>query len=311
MTDNYTHESVLLQRAVDALVVSKTGIYIDCTFGRGGHSQKILSCLDTNGKLYALDRDPQAVAAAEPMMSKDDRLVVQHGNFNELADFAAGLSKVGEISGVLFDLGVSSPQLDDASRGFSFMHDGPLDMRMDNSSGVTAEQWLSRAKEEEITEIFFRFGEEKFARRMSRAIVTERAKQRITTTGQLAELVKNANPAWERDKHPATRAFQAIRIYINDELGAISQGLNQALEILSIGGRLVVISFHSLEDKIVKKFMSLQTKGDNFPRSVPVRHSELNPRLKLIGKPIRASVAEIEGNPRSRSAILRVAEKIA
>ncbi len=311
MTKELNHETVLLQQAVDALLVDSAGNYFDCTFGRGGHSRQILSNLDTSGNLFALDRDPDAVKVGAALASKDQRLEVHYGNYTALKVIAWLHSVSGNVSGVLFDLGVSSPQLDDSSRGFSFMRDGPLDMRMDTTTGQTASEWINLAMEAEIADVLWRYGEERFSRRMAKAVVKARAKRPITTTGQLAEIFKQANPAWEKDKHPATRAFQAIRIFINNELDALSEALEQALDVLSVGGRLVVISFHSLEDKIVKKFISLQTKGDNFPRGVPVRYSELNPRLKIIGKPVRVSAAEIKLNPRSRSAVLRVAEKIA
>jgi len=300
-----------LQQAVDALLVDSSGNYFDCTFGRGGHSQKILSNLNTSGNLFALDRDPDAVKVGASMASNDQRLEVHYGNYTALRVIAWLHSVSGNVNGVLFDLGVSSPQLDDSSRGFSFMQDGPLDMRMDTTTGQTAAEWINSAKEVEIADVLWRYGEERFSRRMAKAVVEARTKKPIITTGELAEIIKQANPAWEKNKHPATRAFQAIRIFINNELDALSDGLEQALDVLSVGGRLVVITFHSLEDKIVKKFISLQTKGDNFPRGLPVRHNELNPRLKIIGKPVRVSDAEMKMNPRSRSATLRVAEKIA
>lgn len=311
MLENHVHESVLLQQAVDALLVNSSGNYFDCTFGRGGHSRQILSNLDTGGNLFALDRDPDAVKVGATLAYEDQRLEVHYGNYTALRVIAWLHAVSGNVNGVLFDLGVSSPQLDDSSRGFSFTHDGPLDMRMDTTTGQTASDWINTAMEAEIADILWRYGEERFSRRMAKAVVKERAKHPITTTLQLAEIIKHANPAWEKNKHPATRAFQAIRIYINNELDSLTEGLEQALDVLTVGGRLVVISFHSLEDKIVKKFISLQTKGDNFPRGLPVRHSELKPRLKVIGKPVRVSDAEIRMNPRSRSAVLRVAEKIA
>ena len=311
MSNSRVHETVLLQQSVDALAVESDGIYIDCTFGGGGHSRLILSSLGPHGRLFAMDQDPEAISIAREMAAGDSRIVVEHGNFSGLEHMAHKYGIFGDVSGVLFDLGVSSPQLDVASRGFSFMRDGPLDMRMDPGSGQSAADWISTAAEAKIADVLKHYGEEKFARRMARAIVKARLVEPITTTGQLAEIVKQANPAWERGKHPATRAFQAIRIFINDELSALSSGLDQSLEILRVGGRLAVISFHSLEDKIVKKFISLQTKGDNFPRAVPVRQSDLNPRLKSVGKLIRVTDAEIRQNPRSRSAILRIAEKIA
>ncbi len=311
MVDPVIHQTVLLEQAVDALLVDRTGIYIDCTFGRGGHSRCILEKSSASARLYAMDRDPEAVKVGKVIADHDRRFSILQGNFGKLQEIAQAEQISGKVHGVLFDLGVSSPQLDQAGRGFSFMHEGPLDMRMDNSEGITAADWIARAGEKEIADVLYRYGEEKFSRRMAKAIVSARQEAAITTTTQLAAIVKQANPAWERDKHPATRSFQAIRIYINEELDELSRGLEQALEVLRVGGRLVVISFHSLEDRIVKKFISLQTKGDSFPKGLPVRQSELKPRLKHIGKAIKVSEAEIRQNPRSRSAIMRVAEKIA
>ncbi len=249
---------------------------------------------------------PDCVLAAQ-----DPRFSITGRNFADLTAFAESHGLMGKVSGILLDLGVSSPQLDDASRGFSFQQDGPLDMRMNPQVGPSAAQWLNTAGEKVIASVLNQYGEERFARRMARAIVMARGEQPIERTARLAEIIKQANPSWERDKHPATRAFQGIRIYINRELEALRQVLGEALQVLRIGGRLVVISFHSLEDKIVKKFISLQTKGDSFPRDLPVMHSELRPTLKAIGKPMRPDDIEISRNPRSRSAIMRVAERIA
>ncbi|MCB1672191.1 MAG: 16S rRNA (cytosine(1402)-N(4))-methyltransferase RsmH [Gammaproteobacteria bacterium] len=311
MNDEFAHRSVLLEQAVDALLVDRSGCYIDATYGRGGHSRLILNRLSANGRLFALDHDPAAVQAAEKLASEDPRVTITRESFVNLAGFADRYQLTGQVSGVLLDLGVSSPQLDDASRGFSFLHDGPLDMRMNPDAGPSAAQWVNSASEKEIATVLHHYGEERFARRMARAIAAARAEQPIERTGRLAEIIKQANPSWERDKHPATRAFQGIRIFINRELDALRQALDDAVQVLRTGGRLVVISFHSLEDKIVKNFMSLQTKGDNFPRDLPVMHSELHPTLKTIGKALRPDAEEISRNPRSRSAIMRVAEKIA
>ena len=310
MKTEFIHRTVLLQPALDVLLINKSGTYVDCTFGRGGHSMGILDYLDSDGRLVAMDKDEEAYASGCVLAEKDSRLRMFHADFSQLADICQQAGIFGNVDGVLFDLGVSSPQLDDPLRGFSFSQDGPLDMRMDRTTAQTAAKWLASATRSEIGGVLKEFGEERFANRMATAIVKARAERPICTTGQLAEIVAGANPAWEKDKHPATRAFQAIRIYINNELGALKTGLSQALEALHAGGRMVVISFHSLEDKIVKNFMSLQTKGDNFPRHVPVTQDQLNPRLKIVGKPVRPPQGEIAVNPRARSAIMRVAEKL-
>lgn len=305
-----THETVLRKEAVDALSVQADGTYIDATFGRGGHSAAILEQLGPNGRLFVIDRDPDAIAAAQKLQASDSRVYVTHGAFGELRAAAERAGIVGEVRGILFDLGVSSPQLDQAERGFSFLRDGPLDMRMDPTQGVSAADWINSASEKEIADVLYQFGEERHSRRMARRVVLERQQQKITRTGQLAEIIKEANPSWEKDKHPATRAFQGIRIFINSEFEEISKGLEQALTVLAEGGRLVVISFHSLEDRIVKKFIALQTKGDNFPRDLPVSQDMLNPTLKAVGKAIKPSADEVRNNPRARSAVMRVAEKI-
>jgi 16S rRNA (cytosine1402-N4)-methyltransferase len=245
------------------------------------------------------------------MAAADSRVTVIASAFSGMQAAIEQFGLLGAIDGILFDLGVSSPQLDNAERGFSFMRDGPLDMRMDPAAGVSAAQWINGAKEKEIADVIYKYGEERHSRRMAKWIVEERLKAPIVTTGRLAEIIKQANPAWEKDKHPATRAFQAIRIYINDEFSEIESALDQAIKCMAIGGRLVVISFHSLEDRIVKKFISLQTKGDNFPRDLPVMNSQLSPKLRGIGKALKASGLEVRTNPRARSAVMRVAEIIA
>ncbi len=305
------HETVLKHEAVNALMVQPDGVYLDATFGRGGHSAAILEHLGPKGRLLVIDRDPEAVAEAERLRERDSRVYVTHGAFGDLQSVAEDAGVLGKVNGILFDLGVSSPQLDQAERGFSFLRDGPLDMRMDPTQGVSAAEWINTAKEKEIADVLYEFGEERHSRRMARRIVEERQKAAISSTGQLAAIVKEANPAWEKDKHPATRAFQGIRIFINREFDEITNGLERALSVLAIGGRLVVISFHSLEDRIVKKFIAVQTKGDNFPRGLPVSQDMLNPRLKAIGKASKPGAEEIGKNPRARSAIMRVAEKIA
>lgn len=305
------HETVLQNEAVAALSIKPDSCYIDATFGRGGHSRAILDQLGPDGRLLVFDRDPQAIEVARSMQSQDSRLVVTRAPFSELGATVEQCGMTGSIGGVLFDLGVSSPQLDNAERGFSFSKDGPLDMRMDPDHGISAEQWINSASEREIADVLYEFGEERHSRRMARRVVQERELQRITRTAQLAEIIKEANPAWEKDKHPATRAFQGIRIFINGEFDELRKGLEQALAVLAVGGRLVVISFHSLEDRIVKKFIAMQTKGDNFPRGVPVTAAMLNPTLKSIGKAVKPSSVEVDKNPRARSAVMRVAEKIA
>jgi 16S rRNA (cytosine1402-N4)-methyltransferase len=305
------HLSVLLRPSIEALNIRPAGIYLDGTFGRGGHSRLILESLGDAGRLIAIDRDPQAVAYGEQMFDGDPRFEIVHSSFDRIGDVAEQFGVVGRIDGILLDLGVSSPQLDQAERGFSFGKDGPLDMRMDNTQGVSAADWLNQAEGREIAEVLKVYGEERHAKRIARAIVAARDEMPIETTGQLAEVVAKANPSWEKNKHPATRSFQAIRIHINGELEAIKTCLGQVLDVLALGGRLAVISFHSLEDRIVKRFMRDQARGDRFPPGVPVRQDQLRPRLKLIGKAISPSSEEIAGNPRARSAVLRVAERLA
>lgn len=311
MSGESTHEAVLITEAIDGLSIREDGCYVDATFGRGGHSRLILENLGAKGSLIAFDKDPEAIEAASRIREKDERLQVVHAPFGDLEAqlIASGLSD--GVDGILFDLGVSSPQLDNAERGFSFLRDGPLDMRMDPSAGQSAEQWINNAAETEIADVLYQYGEERHSRRMARRVILERAEKRITTTGELAEIIKEANPAWERDKHPATRAFQGIRIFINDELGELERGLEQALKMLKVGGRLVVISFHSLEDRMVKRFIAKQAKGDSYPRGLPISQDMLSPKLNPIGKRIKASALEVDRNPRSRSAVMRVAEKIA
>jgi 16S rRNA (cytosine1402-N4)-methyltransferase len=304
------HETVLLVPAVKALITDDQGFYVDGTFGRGGHSRLILQHLQLQGHLLAIDKDPVAIEFGCGQLSNDSRFEIAQGSFTRLTELVKDRGRVGTVSGVLLDLGVSSPQLDEAQRGFSFTQDGPLDMRMNPNEGQSAAQWLASASEQEIADVIYRYGEERFSRRMARALVELRKQEPIETTLQLAEVIKQANPAWEKHKHPATRAFQAIRIHINKELEDIESVLAQALEVLAVGGRLVVISFHSLEDRIVKKFMNEQAKGDNFPAGVPVKVTDLNPRMRKIGRAIKASDEEVSANPRSRSAIMRIAEKI-
>ncbi len=306
------HNPVLLAEVLEALQIRADGIYLDGTFGRGGHSAEMMAQLGDEGRLLATDKDPQAIATAEQRFGSDERFTIVRGSFTSLAAEAEKRGWHGKVDGILLDLGVSSPQLDDASRGFSFMNDGPLDMRMDPESGVSASEWLATAKASEIADVLKEYGEERFAKRIAAAIVKRCEEQGpITSTAELSKIVKEANPKWERDKHPATRSFQAIRIYINRELDDLDVFLQQAVDLLAPGGRLAIISFHSLEDRRVKRFIREQAKGDDFPPDLPVLDSQLNRRLKLVGKAIRASKAEIDANPRARSAVLRVAEKVA
>jgi 16S rRNA (cytosine1402-N4)-methyltransferase len=311
MTQEFSHKAVLLDEAVELLVHDTDGIYLDGTFGRGGHSGLILQQLSSQGRLYAFDKDPLAIAQAQLMVAEDSRLSIAQTSFANMGEIAQQNNCFGEVQGILLDLGISSPQVDDASRGFSFQHDGPLDMRMNPDAGESAAQWIARADAEEIADVIYHYGEERFSRRMARAVVEYRKEQPITTTKQLASIIAAANPKWEKGKNPATRAFQGIRIHINQELKDLEVGLQTALEALAPGGRLVVISFHSLEDRIVKRFMREHAKGDShIPRGLPVTEDQMKRRLKLLGKARKPSPNEIEINPRSRSAVMRVAEKI-
>ena len=302
------HEPVLRKEAVAALNVRPDGIYVDATFGRGGHARAILEQLGPDGRLLALDRDPQAVASAIQQFADEVRLTIVHGPFSMLGRAVDERGWRGRVNGILFDLGVSSPQLDEPARGFSFRTEGPLDMRMDTTRGESAADWLNRAAEQEIADVLYQLGEERYARRIARAILRTREVTPITTTKQLAEVVAGAVPTRERSKDPATRSFQAIRLHINRELDELRETLPQALEVLAPHGRLVVISFHSLEDRIVKQFMRTQEKGKELPLDLPVRHTEIQSRLKVIGKPLRADEDEVRRNPRARSAVLRIAE---
>ncbi len=311
MSGALQHETVLLEAAVEALLCAPDGVYVDGTFGRGGHSQRILQRLNEQGRLLAFDKDAAAVRVALERFGADSRFEIVQRSFADLREVVEQRGLAGKLSGVLLDLGVSSPQLDDAQRGFSFVHDGPLDMRMNPQEGISAAQWLAEASEQEIADVIYRYGEERFSRRMAKAIVARRQVAPITGTLELAEIIKQANPAWEKHKHPATRAFQAIRIHVNRELEDLQSVLAQALDLLRPGGRLVVISFHSLEDRIVKQFINEQARGDDFPAGVPIPFADLNPRLRKLGKAVKADASEVAANPRSRSAIMRVAEKLA
>ena len=311
MTERHAHTPVLLDAALEGLRVMAGGCYVDGTFGRGGHARAILARLGSTGRLFALDRDPEAVAFARAQFADEPRLHVEHGSFADLGSFAERNGIAGRVQGLLLDLGVSSPQLDDASRGFSFQADGPLDMRMDPSSGESAADWLARATEREIAAVLSDFGEERFAKRIARAIVQARTSVPLRTTAELAALVARASPARDPHKHPATRTFQAIRIFVNRELEALGQCLEQSLRVLAGGARLVVISFHSLEDRIVKRFMRDRARGAVLPKGLPVPGLPPAGELRVIGKAVRPGPDEIARNPRARSAVLRVAERAA
>lgn len=305
------HVTVLLAEAVESLALVPDGVYVDATFGRGGHSRAILARLGQKGRLIALDRDPGAVAAGAAI--QDERLTLVHAPFSELSRVLAELG-LPAVDGILFDLGVSSPQLDEAERGFSFRFDAPLDMRMDTTRGETAGEWLAHASVREITEVLRNYGEERFAYEIAKAIVAGRDgedPQPVATTRQLATLVAATVRTREPGQHPATRTFQALRIHVNQELEELSLALPQAMAALRPGGRLAVISFHSLEDRIVKRFLRAEEKPDNLPSRLPLRACELpQARVKVLGKPLRPSSAEVAANPRARSAVLRVAEKL-
>jgi 16S rRNA (cytosine1402-N4)-methyltransferase len=308
VTRGAAHVTVLLEEAVEALAIKADGTYLDATFGRGGHSCSILARLGANGHLLALDRDPQAVAAGEAI--NDPRFRMLHRAFGEIAEAArdAGLEAV---DGVLFDIGVSSPQIDEGRRGFSFRQDAPLDMRMDTTQGETAAEWLARADQKEITEVIKNYGEERFAFQIAKAVVASRLAQPIVTTGQFAAIVRSAVHTREPGQDPATRSFQALRIHINQELRQLEIALPKALGLLRPGGRLVVISFHSLEDRIVKNFMRGQSVADDLPKNLPLRADQLpKPRLRLVGRAVKPSAGEVAANPRARSAVMRVAEKL-
>ncbi len=308
MTGGAAHLTVLLKEAIDALAIRAEGVYLDATFGRGGHSRRILACLNEKGRLVAVDRDPMAISFGRAI--NDPRFHLVHRAFGELAD-VAGDAGIKDIDGVLFDIGVSSPQFDDGERGFSFRHDAPLDMRMDTTRGETAAEWLARAEIREITEVIRSYGEERFAFQIAKKVVATRLEQPIVTTGQFAALVRATVRTREPGQDAATRSFQALRIHINQELSQLALALPQALDLLRPGGRLVVISFHSLEDRIVKNFMRTQSSADTLPKSLPLRADQLpKARLRLVGKAAKPSASEIAANPRARSAVMRAAEKL-
>lgn len=313
MSDVFHHHiPVLLEEAVTHLFTIANGVYVDATFGRGSHSRALLDRLGPEGKLIAFDKDPEAVAYARQYFAHDSRFTIIHGSFAGMHESLEKLHVAGKVHGVLFDLGVSSPQLDNPERGFSFSKPGKLDMRMDTTRGIDAMTWLAQVDEKTLADILYRFGEEKLSRRIARAIVDARANSPVTTTAQLADIIRHAMPRPQKphDKHPATRSFQAIRIAVNQELSDLEAGLQQALHVLAPGGRLAVISFHSLEDRIVKQFIRQHEKGQELPRGLPVKGVRFNARLHSVCKPIKPGPKEIHHNPRARSAILRIAEKL-
>ncbi len=307
---DFQHQPVLLHECLQALALKPDGLYVDATFGRGGHSRAILEQLHHQGRLIGIDQDPQAIATGQALAQADARFTPLHQRFDALESYAQQAGFLGQVDGLLMDLGVSSPQLDDAERGFSFLRDGPLDMRMNPQQGQSAAQWLQVAQQQEIADVLYHYGEERYARRLAKAIVLARDTQAINTTAQLANIVAAAHPSWEKHKHPATRSFQAIRIYLNQELEALDGLLAQVPALLKPGGRLVAISFHSLEDRRVKRFIRDQARGEDLPFDLPVQDAQLHRTLRPLGKAQRASAEEVNGNPRARSAVLRVAERL-
>lgn len=304
------HIPVLQQDAIRYLVSDRNGIYIDATFGRGGHTQEILKKLSPEGRLVIIDKDPEAIQHAHQLYSKDERVLIHQGCFSELKTLCRQLGCYGAVDGVLFDLGVSSPQLDTAERGFSFKNDGPLDMRMDPSKGTSAMDWLNKAQPKEISKVLKRFGEEKYSNRIANKIIEHRNSQPITRTRELADLIKDMVPKNPKEKkHPATKSFQAIRIHVNQELEVLENALESSLKVLAPKGRLCVISFHSLEDRIVKRFMRQQAHTQ-LPAHLPVMAHEDKRHLEIVAKRIRPSIEEVAHNPRARSATLRIAQKI-
>jgi 16S rRNA (cytosine1402-N4)-methyltransferase len=304
------HCPVLLEEAVAGLAIKPDGIYVDATFGRGGHSQEILRQLGDQGRLIALDKDPEAIKVAEGAPFLDPRFCIEHVSYAQLQAVAVQHNVLGKVDGVLLDAGVSSPQLDDPKRGFSFTKEGPLDMRMNTAQGMDAATWINQAPAEEIAMVLWRYGEERYSRRIARAVVEVREQQPIATTLQLAKLITQACPQRELHKHPATRSFQAIRIFINKELEELQTCLQQTIDVLSVGGRLSVISFHSLEDRIVKQFIHKHSQGDPYPSNFPIKDVDLCRKMRKIGRLVRPTAKEVSSNPRARSARLRIAEKI-
>lgn len=320
------HLSVLLNESIEALNITLDGVYVDGTFGRGGHSRAILSKLGDKGKLLVIDQDPSAISVANELAASDSRVIVCHSNFSNLEKLLLE-SHISHIDGILLDLGVSSPQLDQADRGFSFSYDGPLDMRMDNSRDsfcrFSAQDWINSADKQDIADVLWKYGEERYSRKIAAAIVASREQQAITTTLQLAEIIKLAHPNWPKNKHPATKSFMAIRLFINQELEVLESGLEQAVNVLKPEGRLVIISFHSLEDRIVKNFFKSNSSryksnyNNDVMSKLPIKEDELlnshysqKVRLKIVQKPQKAGIIELDSNLRARSATLRVAEKL-
>ena len=304
------HSAVLLSEAVESLVVDPDGYYIDGTYGRGGHSTAILEKLSARGKLLAIDKDPEAIADGRSRFDGELRVAFRHASFAAIKEAAAAFGDVG-AAGILLDLGVSSPQLDRAERGFSFLRDGPLDMRMDSSCGVSAAEWLNMAAEADIAAVLKNYGDERYARRIAAAIVRERSIALIKSTARLAKIVATAHPSWERGRHPATKSFQAIRIHINNEMQDLDRFLSEVIDALEIGGRLVVISFHSLEDRRVKRFIRDEQRGLVLPKNIPLMEVDRGVRLIKVGRAIKPSDGEIDRNARARSAVMRVAERVA
>ena len=307
----HSHIPVLLRPSLEGLQIQANGIYIDATFGRGGHSREILARLNSSGRLLVFDKDQQAIEHARKLFTNDSRVSIIARSFADMLDVARERGIIGKVNGILLDLGVSSPQLDDAARGFSFTRAGPLDMRMDRRHGISAAQWLAGVRESELARILWEYGEERYARRIARAIIHYRQQSgAIEDTLQLAQIIKKAHPKWEKKRHPATRCFQAIRIYINHELDELQQALIQVPDLLVQNGRLVVISFHSLEDRLVKQMIQKMSQGDDIPPEVPLMDNQLQRLMQKVGKPICADDAEIRQNIRARSARLRIARRL-
>jgi 16S rRNA (cytosine1402-N4)-methyltransferase len=311
MRENLSHQPVLLQEAIQALNIQSEGVYLDGTFGCGGHTEAILNLLNSKGRIIALDRDPQAAVFAKMHFGNDQRFCFIQKNFARLAEVLECYHLLGCVQGILLDIGMSSPQLDNPDRGFSFRHDGPLDMRMDPTHGVSAAEWLAKVSEKELAQVLKKLGEERFSRRIANTIVMTRKVMEINRTRQLADIVASVIPVHEAGQHPATRSFQAIRIHINNELEALQSALDQTLRALAPGGRLVVISFHSLEDRLVKRFMRRHSQGTAIPPEVPVTAAQSDATLRIIGKSLQPGSLEIRHNPRARSARMRVAERLA
>jgi len=308
-----THQPVLHREVIDGLRIKPDGRYIDGTYGRGGHARSILAQLGENGRLVVMDRDPEAIAAARSALGADSRVTIIHDDYANMREQIGELDLLEKIDGILLDLGVSSPQLDDARRGFSFLHNGPLDMRMNPHSGLSAAQWLARADEAEIARVLWQYGEERHSRRIAREIVQTRSSRPIEDTATLAKLISDLLPRSKNNKHPATKSFQAIRIHLNQELAQIQSLMESIFDILRLGGRLLVISFHSLEDRLVKRFFKTQSSPPRIPRGLPLRDSEIpsDIRLHIVSKAIKAGAEEIAANPRARSAVLRIVERAA